>query len=143
MKNSPASSLKHFIINLVKPYKGWFSIIALVGLLWAFINTFLPYVLKLIIDHVVGFTGDKSTLFKTTEPYVLGYIALWIGLCINMRLLDWVKLKLFPTLREDAMSQMFSYLNQHSYHYFQNNFAGSLINKISDMQNGVIDILNT
>ena len=143
MINTPTPSLKYFLVNLAKPYKGLFSIIALVGLLWAFINTFLPYTLKLIIDHVVGYEGDKSNLFTTTQPYVFGYILLWTGLCINMRLLDWVKLKLFPNLREDVMSKMFSYLNQHSHHYFQNNFAGSLINKITDMQSGVINIFTT
>ena len=58
-----------------------------------------------------------------------------------MRLLDWVKLKLFPSLRQDVMSKMFAYLNQHSHDYFQNNFAGSLINKIVDMQGGIVDIL--
>ena len=90
MINSLTPFLKHFLINLTKPYKGLFSLIALVGLLWAFINTFLPYTLKLIIDHAVAFESDKSDLFKTTEPYVIGYIVLWIGLCLNMRLLDWV-----------------------------------------------------
>src|SRR3990167_10971424 len=98
MTNSPTLSLKHFLINLTKPYKGLFSIIALVGILWAFINTSLPYTLKLIIDHVVGAGGDKADLFTTTQPYIFAYIALWIGLCANMRLLDWVKLKLFPNL---------------------------------------------
>ncbi|CAN5314200.1 ABC transporter ATP-binding protein [soil metagenome] len=141
MTHHPTPSLKHFIINLIKPYKGLLSIMALVGILWAFITTFSPYVLKLIIDHAVGFSGDRSNLIKTTQPYVFGYIALWLGLCINMRLLDWVKLKLFPQLREDAMTKMFNYLGEHSHHYFQNNFAGSLINKIADMQNGVIEIL--
>lgn len=139
----PTPSLKRFLTNLTKPYKGLFSLIALVGLLWALINTFLPYTLKLIIDHVVSFKGDKSNLFKTTEPYVFWYIALWIGACINMRFLDLVKLKLLPNLREDVMTTMFNYLNQHSHQYFQNNFAGSLINKISDMQHGVIDIFTT
>lgn len=143
MIESPTPSLKHFLINLTKPYKGLFFIIGLIGLFWAFINTFLPYTLKLIIDHVVSFEGDKSSLFKTTQLYVFLYIALWIGLVANMRLLDWVKLKLFPNMREDVMTQMFSYLNLHSHHYFQNNFAGSLINKITDMQQGVIDIFAT
>lgn len=143
MKISAATpSLSRFLINLAKPYKGLFTVIALVGLFWAFINTFLPYTLKLIIDHVVSFEGDKADLVKTTQPYVFGYIALWVALCLNMRLLDWVKLKLFPSLREDVMSKMFSYLNQHSHRYFQNNFAGSLINKITDMQGGVIDIFS-
>lgn len=138
MTETHTLSLRHFLINLVRPYKGLFTIIALAGLIWAFTTTFTPYVLKLIIDHVVSSSGDK--LIKTTQPYLFAYIGLWIILCINLRLLDWTKLKLFPNLREDTMSQMFSYLNQHSHHYFQNNFAGSLINKIADMQSGVVNI---
>lgn len=113
---------------------------ALIGACWALINTFTPYMLKLIIDHVVDFKGSKIDLVQTTQPYIFGYIALWVALSLSMRLLDWVKLKLFPTLREDVMCKMFNYLNLHSHHYFQNNFSGSLINKITDMQSGVIDI---
>src|SRR3990167_3376319 len=141
--NSPTPSLKHFMINLAKPYKGLFSLIALVGIIWAFINTFLPYTLKLIIDHVVDAGNDKAGLFTTTQPYIFAYIGLWIGLTANMRLLDWVKMKLFPSLREDVITHMFRYLSQHSHYYFQNNFAGSLINKITDMQGGVINIFTT
>lgn len=141
--NSATPTLKHFLISLAKPYKGLFSLIAFVGVFWAFINTFLPYTVKLIIDHVVDFSGDKAELFTTTQPYIFGYIALWVGLCLNMRLLDWVKLKLFPSIREDVITKMFSYLSQHSHYYFQNNFAGSLINKITDMQGGVINIFTT
>lgn len=136
-------TLSNFLIDLIKPYKGLLSVMALVGILWAFINTFLPFTLKLIIDHVVSSQGDKSSLFETTLPYVAGYIALWLCLCANMRVLDWVKLRLFPNLREDVMTRMFSYLNLHSHQYFQNNFAGSLVNKILDMQSGVIAIFTT
>ncbi len=143
MKSNQTNSLNYFLINLIKPYKGLCLIFVFVGILWAFTTTFLPYTLKLIIDHVVAFNGDKSAVFKTVEPYVFGYIVLWIGLSINMRLLDWAKLKLFPTLREDVMNKMFDYLNLHSHRYFQNNFAGSLVNKITDMQHGVIDIFTT
>jgi len=138
--NIPTHSLYGFIIQLIKPYKGFISVMALTGVLWALINTFTPYTLKLIIDHVVSFKGNKSELFTTIEPYVFTYIALWISLCASMRLLDWVKLKLFPSLREDVMTKMFAYLNQHSHNYFQNNFAGSLVNKILDMQGSIVGI---
>jgi len=140
MSNNPTLSLNRFVINLVNPYKGLLSVIAVLGVFWACINTLSPYVLKLIIDHVVDFKGDKSGLFTAIQPYVFGYIALWVGLCIDARLLDWMKLRLLPKLREDIISKMFNYLNQHSHRYFQNNFSGSLVNKISDMQNSVIDI---
>ncbi len=143
MAENHALSLNHFIINLIKPYKKLFLMMALIGLSWAFTSTFTPYVLKLIIDHAIAFSDNKLDLLKAIQPYFFVYIGLWIFFSINMRILDWVKLKLFPNLREDAMSQMFSYLNQHSHHYFQNNFSGSLINKITDMQGGIINIFTT
>lgn len=140
MTENRTLTLKYFLINLIRPYKVLFSIMALIGLLWAFTTTFTPYVLKLIIDHVISFSGNKQDLFRTIQPYFFAYIGLWIFFSINMRILDWTKLKLFPSLREDTMSQMFSYLNLHSHQYFQNNFAGSLVNKIIDMQGGIINI---
>lgn len=141
MKTNTPQSLTKFILSFLKPYKLYLSIFAMVGLFWAITNTLLPYTLKVIIDKAVGFAGDKSSVFTAIQPYIILYIALWVGLCVALRLLDWIKLKLFPSLRQDVMSQMFSYLNQHSHHYFQNNFAGSLVNKVVDMQSGIVDIM--
>ncbi|WP_133139574.1 ABC transporter ATP-binding protein [Legionella genomosp. 1] len=140
--NITHQSLTQFIFNIVKPYKAYLIIIAFTALFWAFTNTLQPYVLKLIIDKIAGFEGDRVSAFIAIQPYIFLYIGLWIILCVDMRLLDWAKLRLFPSLRQDAMLKMFAYLNQHSHHYFQNNFAGSLINKIVDMQGGIVDIFN-
>lgn len=142
MKNNTQQSLTQFIVSLLKPYKSYLAIFAFVALVWAITNTLLPYILKIIIDKAVATAGDRSS-FALIQPYIFLYIAVWIGLCLDMRLLDWVKMKLFPNLRQDTMEKMFAYLNQHSHQYFQNNFAGSLINKISDMQGGIIEILTT
>lgn len=141
MKNSKHLSVTQFICNISKPYKGYIAIFACVALFWAITNTLQPYILKVIIDKVAESQGDKSAAFAAIQPYIFLYIFLWVGLCLDLRLLDWAKIKLFPSLRQDTMSKMFAYLNQHSYHYFQNNFAGSLINKIVDMQEGIVDIL--
>lgn len=134
-------SLTQFLFTLLKPYKLYLALFAFVGLFWAITNTLLPYILKIIIDKTVGFEGDKSAFFSAIQPYIVLYIIIWAGLGLDMRLLDWVKLKLFPSLRQDVMTRMFAYLNQHSHHYFQNNFAGSLINKVADMQGGIVDVL--
>jgi ATP-binding cassette, subfamily B, bacterial len=136
-------SLSQFIIKLIKPYKGLLFIMGLMGVCSAFINTFLPYILKLVIDNIINFSGDKTVLLQTTRFYIATYIALWLGICINMRLLDWTRLKLFSQLREHIGINMFSYLQQHSYQYFQNLLAGSLVNKLIDMQNGIIEMLTT
>ncbi len=141
MAKKTPQSVAGFIFNVIKPYRVCVSIFVFIALFWAITNTLLPYTLKIIIDKAVAFQSDKSMVFLVIQPYIFLYIGLWISACIDMRLLDWVKLKLFPSLRQGVMTKMFSYLNQHSHHYFQSNFAGSLINKISDMQGGIVDIL--
>jgi ATP-binding cassette subfamily B protein len=134
-------TLSGYIFNLLTRYKLLIFMLAIVGLIWAITNTLMPYMLKIIIDKAVGFDGSRSTFLGVIQPYILLYLLVWVILCLDMRLLDWIKLKLFPSMRKDVMSGNFSYLNQHSYHYFQNNFSGSLINKIVDLQGGVVDIL--
>ena len=136
-------SLRGFFFNLIKPYKWLFAGLCCTATYWGINNSLSPYVLKLIIDHVVAFSGDKSAVFHEVEPYLIIYILVWVLFSIAMRAVDWLRLKLFPSLRYDVIQRMFAYLSRHSHHYFQNNFAGSLSNKIFDMQSGVVSVLST
>ena len=110
---------------------------------WGVNNALSPYVLKLIIDKVAAYEGDKAQIFTVILPYVTIYIVLWVLIALDMRFLDWVRMRLFPSLRYDVINSMFKYLNQHSHRYFQNNFAGSLANKIMDMMSGMVTIFST
>lgn len=141
MKNS--HSLTDFILAVLKPYKRYTFMFGFIALYWAINNAVAPYALKIIIDTVVAEEGNRQGVWHAVGPYVLFYIALWVGIAFDMRLLDWVKLRAFPSIRQDIMNKMFDYLTEHSYRYFQNNFAGSLSNKIGDMHSGVITILTT
>lgn len=138
-----AQSLSSFLIKTVKPYKRYLFLFIIIGLYWAINSALTPYVLKLIIDTVVAHDENRMAIWNAVGGYVFLYIALWIGFVIAMRSLDWVKLRLFPSLRQDLCNTMFAWLNQHSYRYFQNNFSGSLSNKIGDMHSGVISMLST
>lgn len=141
--NKQAVSLRQFLFDVIKPYKGYVGAMIFIACYWAVNNSLAPYVLKLIIDKVVAFEGNKSEVAHSVLPYVVLYIGLWIGIAIDMRCLDWVRLRLFPAIRYDLTTNMFSYLGQHSHRYFQNNFAGSLSNKIADMQSAAINIFTT
>lgn len=141
--NKPTLSLKKFLFEVITPYKWLIAAMCFIAFYWGINNSLAPYVLKLIIDKVVAFEGHKAEVFSAVKPYVALYIILWIGIAIDMRFLDWVRLKLFPSLRYDITTKMFAYLGGHSHRYFQNNFAGSLSNKISDMQSGAINIFTT
>ncbi|MCW8386265.1 ABC transporter ATP-binding protein/permease [Fluoribacter dumoffii] len=141
--NKKDISLKTFFLNLIKPYRWYVVGLLFTAVYWGINNTLSPYVLKLIIDKVAAFSGDKSALFNAIKPDVIIYISLWILIAVDMRFSDWFRLKFFPYLRYDLVNNMFAYLNQHSHRFFQNNFAGSLSNKISDMTFGTIAIFTT
>jgi ATP-binding cassette subfamily B protein len=136
-------SLKKFFLDALKPHLVYVLAILATGLYWGISNSLTPYVLKIIIDHVVEYQGDKAEVVSATLPYIFLYIGLWILIAIDMRLVDWLRLRLFPAIRADLMKNMFAYLNRQSHHYFQNNFAGSLSNKISDMMSGMVTVLFT
>jgi len=141
--NNPEISLKKFFLQIIKPYKWYVVALALTASYWGINNALSPYVLKLIIDQVAAFEGDKTQIFSVILPYVFFYIVLWVLIAANMRFLDWVRMRLFPSIRYDVINSMSQYLNQHSHRYFQNNFAGSLANKISDMMSGTVTIFST
>ena len=122
-----------FFWHFIKPYK-WLALsLFFTGLLWSIHFSLAPYLFKLIIDRVAAYQGDKADIFSVIKFPILGYILLWCLMACNFRLVDWVRLRIFPNIRRDIINVMFSYLNRHSYGYLQNNFAGSLSNKIMDM----------
>ena len=137
--SSSTVSLKKFFLDAIKPHTAYVLALLATGVYWGISNSLTPYVLKLIIDHVVEYQGDKAEVVSLALPYVILYIGLWILIAIDMRLVDWLRLRLFPAIRADH-ENMFAYLNRHSHQYFQNNFAGSLSNKISDMMSGMITV---
>jgi ATP-binding cassette subfamily B protein len=103
--------------------------------------SFNPYMLKVIIDRLTNARAAAAvTAAEITAPALL-YVIAWAVAAINFRFTDWVKIRFFPAIRQDIIHSMFNYLNNHSYSYFQNNFAGSLSNKISDMNSGIIALL--
>lgn len=136
-------SLPKFLRSVVKPYKAYVISLIFIALYWGCYTAITPYILKTIIDTAVAYAGNKEAVVAAVWPAVLLYIGMWISIAVDMRILDWVHLRLFPSIRKDIITNMFSYLNQHSYQYFQNNFAGSLSNKITDLQSGTVTILQT
>jgi ATP-binding cassette subfamily B protein len=133
--------LYRYIKQVLIPYRLNLVVFMSLGLIWAFLNTLIPYVLKLLIDTAVTFKGPIREVSQALEPYIIFYPLTRFLLCMNTRFLDLIKIKTFPSLREDILSSQFSYLIQHEYKYFQNHFAGNLANKIVDLQGGIVNIL--
>lgn len=97
-----------------------------------------------MIDAINDWDHQGSLFVYLYAPISL-FLGLQYGLGILFRIYDWLFLRTIPTLRATMIEEMFSYVSYHSYRFFQQEFSGSLGNKLSDMaRNGttvVIDFL--
>lgn len=137
----PPKQLLPFLWHFVKPYQWYFIGMMVTGLIWGIQTSLAPYLLKLIIDGIANYSGDKAQIFSVVKTPAILYTLMFVIATFNFRITDWFILRALPSIRNDVIVALFTYLKQHSHQYFQNHFAGSLLNKIMDMQSGTISIL--
>jgi ATP-binding cassette subfamily B protein len=120
-----------FLLNSIKPFKYWVGLHLLV-VFWNAIDLSLwPYVSKILIDQLAITPREQiisqvwqTALLMITIDFLPGYI--W-------RICDYSWMNLTPLMRKKIASESMDYAMQHSNNFFQNNFAGSLANKVRDV----------
>ncbi len=141
--NSPhlPKNLTSFFIHFLKPHRT--SCLSLIGLslVIGIMMSAHPYALKLLIDTAMHHHRQDFGLAIVWPA--MTYIGSTVMIGALWRLHEWVVLSFVPVLKRDIQAQMFGYAQGHSCRYFQDHFAGSLANKISDMARGVANILLT
>ncbi|EKD71081.1 MAG: hypothetical protein ACD_46C00278G0008 [uncultured bacterium] len=124
-------------------YKKWYLTgFLFVSLVWAINMSVSPYLLKIIIDTVVQYANDQTKLFPALFIPIVFYILMTIILNLTFRLYDYINLKLYPYLKGSVDKDMFSYVLDHSYTFFQNTFAGNLTRKIWDMAENIEPLIS-
>jgi len=119
-----------------------FFFIYLFSLVWAVDSTVWPYLLGLIIDVLTHYDTDRANAWNTLLPLLIAGIILWIMVEFFFRYRDLMNARVFPQLEADIRMLMFDHIQQHSPHYFNEHFAGSLSNKISDMTTQITSLLH-
>ncbi|MDR3624791.1 MAG: ABC transporter ATP-binding protein [Chlamydiales bacterium] len=112
-----------------------------VAIFWAIDLSLSPYMVKLIIDGVSSWEPGVDSLFYTVGMPSIAYVALALFIGIVFRFYDYVMIKLAPIMKNEIILEMFNYIIDHSYSYFQQNFSGSLSNKINDISKGSVKII--
>jgi len=132
--------LRKFIIEILKPYRFSMLIMVFVALVWAVDLSFRPYLLKVIIDRVAETSAQN--VFKDAGFAALLYFGLTILYPTIFRFYDYfIEIKMVPNLRRTIVNRGFASLLKQSYSYYQNNFAGSLSNKINDLSNSIPEMV--
>lgn len=128
-----------FILPLLRPYKWCIGALVFAAICIAADITLRSYLLKLLLDTLT--TADKSKVFEQIGLYAGLYIGAALWYQIVFRIIDYAWLHFNPPLKRDISELMMNRMMQHSYSFFQDNFAGSMASKIKDVMSGVPDLV--
>lgn len=137
------TTLPQFIWKYLKNRKLYLAGFIFIAIIWAIEMSLSPYLLKLIIDGVVRNPQNTANMLAAVLVPVVIYFSMSIVMNLTFRFHDYLNLRLFPEISAAIDRDMFLYLMNHSYTFFQNHFAGSLARKIFDMAQGVERIIST
>jgi len=130
-----------FLLNSIKPFKYWVGLHLFVVLYNAIDLSLWPYVSKILIDQLA--TTPREQIVYQVWPTALLLIILSFLPGFIWRICDYSWMNLTPLMRKKIASESMEYAMQHSNNFFQNNFAGSLANKVRDVTGLTDKILAT
>jgi len=130
-----------FIREVTKPFKLYINILLFIAIFCAIENSLFPFLTKLLIDKVAA-TQNLENIFSENIGIISAFIALIFAPGLLWRLADYSFLKMEPGLKKAISLIATNRLHQQSQNFFQNNFAGSLTNKIKDLANSTPVIIN-
>ncbi|HEY4831755.1 MAG TPA: ABC transporter ATP-binding protein [Waddliaceae bacterium] len=134
-------TLTSFIWHFVRRQRGVFFIIFLVSFLWALDQTVWPYLLQIVIDILTRFENERFAAWSILKVPVFWGLVLWISVEVGFRLQGFLLAYAVPKLEAEIRMAMFDHVQRHSPKYFNEKFAGSLANKVTDMVTQVTLIL--
>ncbi len=130
-----------FLLNSIKPFKYWVGLHLFVVLYNAIDLSLWPYVSKILIDQLA--ITPREQIVSQVWPTALLLIILGFLPGFIWRICDYSWMNLTPLMRKKIASESMEYAMQHSNNFFQNNFAGSLANKVRDVTGLTDKILAT
>ncbi len=134
--------LLQFLWKYMRPQQWTFASILIQDCLNCFDSLLWPFILRWVIDIFTQNEGSRSLAWGPLKVPILASILLIIAIEINSRTMGFLMAKAVPKLQADLRMAMFDHIQQHSPHYFNERFAGSLANKITDMTSAVETILH-
>lgn len=113
---------------------------------WAFIAIFFidsftwsldallwPYILHWVIDIFSRYEGNRIAAWEALKSPIIAGLSLVIYVETASRTMGFLMAKTIPKLQSGIRMVMFDHIQHHSPQYFNERFAGSLANKMTDM----------
>lgn len=149
IENLPADGLQtlpktvwRFLWFFMRQIKKRFAVLTLLGVVAGTLNSFASFFFGQIVEVFIN-TTDKSALWDhlSTPLYMYtGLILVAVPVLYNTQ--GWLNSVTLPYYAAMVRRQLALYLHQHSYRYFQDDFAGRLAGKVLEMPYAMRQIVN-
>ncbi|MGC2595355.1 MAG: ABC transporter ATP-binding protein [Rhabdochlamydiaceae bacterium] len=131
-----------FVWQFMRRQKGIFMVIFFFDCFaWSLDVMLWPYILHLVIDIFTRYEGDRTAAWEALKGPIIGGVCLVIYIETVSRTMGFLMAKAIPRLEADIRMAMFDHVQHHSPNYFNERFAGSLANKMTDMTTQVTLII--
>lgn len=130
-----------FFWKFIRKQKWTFSSIFVQDCINTLDSLLWPFILRWVIDIFTQNEVNRALAWESLQAPIIISICLIVFIEINSRAMGFSMAKAIPKLQADIRMNMFDHVQEHSPHYFNERFAGSLANKITDMTTAVESLL--
>lgn len=131
-----------FVWQFIKKQKWIFGLIFLIdAFTWPLDALLWPYIISVVVDIFTRYEGDRLASWTALQWPIISGIVLVIYVETASRAMGYLMARAIPKLQSEIRMKMFDHIQHHSPRYFNERFAGSLANKITDMTTQVETIL--
>jgi ATP-binding cassette subfamily B protein len=129
-----------FIFRSLRAFPMAIFTMVLMAVVWAIDLSLRPYILKIILDRLAE--HPKEEIFSQLALPVFAFLFLALLMPTLSRLYGYfVEIDMIPRLRQQLAQGAFGSFLKQTHGFFQNQFSGSLANKINDLSSDIPDLL--
>src|SRR5690349_14830377 len=131
-----------FLWQFIRQQKSIFLAIFLIDFFtWSLDALLWPFILHVVIDIFTQFEGNRAAAWSALKFPILAGLGLVFYVEVASRTMGFLMAKAMPRLEAGIRMTLFDHIQRHSPKYFNERFAGSLANKITDMTTNVTAII--
>lgn len=130
-----------YILRYARPFPLSIAAMIVVAIVWSVDLSLKPYLLKTILNRLSK-VGNQAHVFRDLMSPMTWYVLMCVVRTTIFRTYGYfVDITMIPKMRERIANDGFGHLIDKSHYYYQNNFSGSLANKINDLTTSVPELL--
>ena len=140
MNNITIRQIAAYILKSIKPFPISICVMFLLAITYAVDLSLRPYLLKIILDRLSQ-CGQDDVFSNLLLPIIL-YLTSFLFVALGFRLYNYfVEIKMIPNLRAKIANEALQLLLDKNQNFYQNNFSGSLANRVNDLTRSIPEVL--